>query len=345
MSPRSSVPSYTVGQIAQRLDAQIQGDATLTITGLGSLASAQAGQISHLSNPAYAEQLPGTAASAVLVTAHAADDCPGTALIVANPYLAFARVSQMFAPAQPQDAGVHPQAQVAASAQVDPAASVGAFAVVGEDTVLEAGATLYPHAVVGARCRLAEDVRIMSHATLYNDVHLGARSVVHSSAVVGSDGFGFTPDSQGHWVEIAQLGGVRIGCDVVIGAGTTIDCGAIDDTVIEDGVKIDNQVQIGHNCHIGAHTLMCGCVGIAGSTKIGRHCVFAGASGAGGDKPVEVCDGVMVSQSTVLTQSVDKPGTYSGSMLFNEHRLWKRNALRFGALDELFKRVKRLERG
>jgi UDP-3-O-[3-hydroxymyristoyl] glucosamine N-acyltransferase len=179
---------------------------------------------------------------------------------------------------------------------------------------------------------------------LYHAVDVGSDSVIHSQAVIGADGFGYTPDAKGQMVEIAQIGGVTIGRNVSIGAATTIDRGAIENTIIEDGVKIDNQVQIGHNCIIGEHTLICGCCGIVGSSKIGKHCVFAGDVGVGGDAPIEVCDFVIVSARTLISRSITEPGTYSGSNLYDHNRQWKRNALRFLELDTLFKRVKKLEK-
>ena len=178
---------------------------------------------------------------------------------------------------------------------------------------------------------------------VYAGVTIGPRSRVHANAVLGSDGFGFAPDRNGVLHEIAQLGGLTIGADVRIGAGTSIDCGAIDDTVIEDGVKIDNQVQIGHNCRVGAHTVICGCVGIVGSTQIGRHCVIAGGAGIGGGRPITICDGVTISGMTHVSASIDEPGVYSGGVLHNESRQWKRNAIRFQSLDALARRIAKLE--
>jgi UDP-3-O-[3-hydroxymyristoyl] glucosamine N-acyltransferase len=178
---------------------------------------------------------------------------------------------------------------------------------------------------------------------MYPNVALGERCIVHSGVVLGADGFGFTPDEKGHFQAIAQVGGLQIGSDVSIGAGTTIDCGAISDTLIGDGVKIDNLVQIGHNCKIGDHSLICGAVGLAGSTEVGRHCMLAGGSGVAGKNPVKICDGVILSVKTTVSQSIDKPGTYSGAIIATEHATWLRNAVKFNALGDLFKRVKRLE--
>jgi UDP-3-O-[3-hydroxymyristoyl] glucosamine N-acyltransferase len=184
----------------------------------------------------------------------------------------------------------------------------------------------------------------MPNVVLYQDVRIGPRTLVHSGAVIGADGFGFTPDEQMHLQAVAQVGGVSIGADVSIGACTSIDRGAIEDTVIEDGVKIDNQVQIGHNCHIGAHSVICGCVGIVGSTRIGRHCVLAGGVGVGGDGPIEICDRVVVSGMTHVSSSIVEPGIYSGGVIHNVSQAWKKNALRFQKLDELSRRVKALEK-
>ena len=182
------------------------------------------------------------------------------------------------------------------------------------------------------------------NACIYHGVRIGERCVIHSGAVIGADGFGFTPGETGELVEIAQLGGVTLGDDVVVGACSTIDRGALADTVVHDGVKIDNQVQIGHNCEIGEHTLICGAVGLAGSTRIGRHCALAGGAGVAGDGPVEICDYVQVGVVTTITRSITEPGVYSGGVLHNTNRRWRRNALRFNQLDELARRIARLER-
>ncbi len=336
--------SFTLRELARRVDGRVAGDAASVINGLGSLSTAVAGQISHLSNPAYRADLPGTKATAVILLEDDLADCPTNALIVPNPYLAFARISQLWEELPPLAEGVAPTAQVAESATVHDSASLGPGVVVGAGCQIGEGVRVYPNTVIGERCTLGNDVRLMANVTLYSDVTLGARSIVHANSVIGSDGFGFTPDAAGRLEAIAQLGGVTIGRDVSIGSGTTIDRGAIDHTVIEDGVKIDNQVQIGHNCHIGAHSIICGCVGLVGSTKIGRHCVLAGMVGVGGDKPIEICDQVVVSGVTHVSSSITEPGVYSGSIIHNRMSHWKRNALRFQNLDELAKRVGRLEK-
>ncbi len=337
--------TITVADIAARIDAEVMGDGDLEISSLGSLGTAVAGQLSHLSSPSYKKQLAGTGASAVIVKPDDAEACPVTALVVGNPYLAFARAAQLFAKHSGTWGGVHASAVLGQDCQIDESASIGAGVYIGDGVRVGAGVRIAANTVIGDCCVLDEDVVLHGNVTLYADVKIGARSIVHSNAVIGGDGFGFTPDESGKWQEISQLGGVTIGADVSIGACSSIDCGAIDDTVVEDGVKIDNQVQIGHNCRIGAHTLICGCVGIAGSTVLGKHCVLAGASSIGGDQPITLCEGVVVTACTTISQSVDQPGVYSGSIVFHEHGKWRRNAMRFFALDDLFKRVRRLEKG
>ena len=345
----TSPKKWTLADLATYLDAKLVGDPELEISGLGSLETAQAGQLSHLSNASYKSLLATTHASAVILAEDDVADSPCAALVASNPYLAFARVSHLFAkPSWLAEQGAAPQttrqAYIHPEAQVDPSAVVGSGAFIGPSTQIAAGVVIHPNAHIGARCILAEHVTVHAGVAIQDDVEIGARSVIHSGAVVGASGFGYTPDEQGHYVEIKQIGGVEIGEDVSIGANTTIDCGAIDNTVIGNGVKIDNQVQIGHNCHIGEHTLICGCVGIVGSTKIGKHCVLAGGSGVGGDRPIELCDGVVVTATTLISQSIDKPGVYSSAAMFHSHQKWRRNALRQPHLDELFRRVRRIEK-
>ncbi len=335
---------FKLAEIAQHLEARLVGDGQRVVTSLGSLATATSAQISHLSSTAYRKYLAATQAGAVLLREEDLPDCPVDALVVANPYLSFARVSQLFSRPDDLPSGIHPTAIVASSADVHPTAAIGAGVVIGADSRIGEGARVHPGAIVGERCMVDEKVELFARVVLYSDVRIGARSVVHAGAVLGGDGFGYAPDAAGRLHAIAQLGGLSIGCDVSIGCNTAIDRGAIDDTVIEDGVKIDNLVQIGHNCHIGAHSVLCGFVGLAGSSRIGKHCVLAGGSGVGGDLPVTICDQVTLTAATIVTSSIDKPGVYSGLILHNSSRRWKRNALHLQKLDELVVRVRELER-
>ena len=335
---------FTLAEIAKRIDAELVGDSDAVVIGLGSLETAKPGQLTHLSSPTYRRFLPQTCATAVILSAQDAPECPTHALVARNPYHAFALASQMFAARPEPRPGVHEQAIVDPSARLGDGVSIGPSAVimaeadVGDRVEIGAGAFVGEGAVIG------EDSIVMPNATICYGVHLGRRGVIHSGAVIGADGFGFTPDEKGRLQAIAQIGSVTLGDDVSVGACTSIDRGAIDDTIIEDGVKIDNQVQIGHNCHIGAHSVICGCVGMVGSSKIGRHCVLAGGAGIGGDRPIELCDQVTVSAMTHITRSITEPGVYSGGVLHNTNRRWKRNALRFSQLDSMAKRLARLEK-
>ena len=336
--------SYRLGDLAERLSGQVVGDADVAISGLGALPSARPGQLTHLSKAAYRQDLPHTQASAVILRRRDLALCPTNAIVVADPYFAFALASRLWERVPQLDAGIHASARVDASAVIDAAARIGPGVSIGARTAVAGDVAIHANAVVGARCRLDEGARIMANATLYDDVKVGARSVVHANAVLGADGFGFARGSDGALAPIAQLGGVTIGRDVSIGAATTIDRGAIEDTLIEDGVKIDNQVQIGHNCRIGADSVICGCVGIVGSTEIGRGCVLAGMVGVGGDQPIRICDGVTINGCTHVSRSITEPGTYSGGVLHNAATAWKRNALRFQNLDGLARLAAALDR-
>ena len=340
----------TVHDIAETIGAAItgevdvRGDAEAAITGLGPIDTALPGQVTHLSSAAYRRFLPETRASAVLLRDVDAADCPATAVVVPDPYLAFALVSQLFDAAPRLAAGTDPGATVHRTAKLHPSAAVGPGASIAADAVLASGVEIGAGAHVGAGTRVGAGSVVHPNATLYHGVTIGERCVIHSGAVIGADGFGFAPDQRGRWVPIAQLGGVTLGNDVVVGACSTIDRGAITDTVVRDGVKIDNQVQIGHNCEIGEHTLICGRVGIVGSTKIGRHCVFAGGAGVAGDHPITICDNVQVASVTTISRSIDTPGVYAGGVLHNTVQRWRRNAVRFAELDDIAKRLARLEK-
>ena len=336
--------TYTLGELAQRIGARVVGDADAAVTGLGSLVNAKAGDLTHLSSRAYRRFLPHTAATAVILKSEDLAQCPTHALVVNNPYLGFARVSLLFADQPALSSGVHASAVVAPSARIGAEVSIGPHVVVGADCRIGDRVVVGANCVIGDASVLGDDVRLMATVTLYRRVRIGARSVIHSGAVIGADGFGFAPDERGRQHEIAQIGGVVLGEDVSVGACSTIDRGAIEDTVIGNGVKIDNQVQIGHNCSIGDHTVICGCVGIVGSSRIGRHCVLAGGVGIGGDGPIEISDRVIVSGMTHVSRSIMKPGVYSGGVLHSATLRWKRNALRFAQLDDLAKRIARLEK-
>lgn len=339
-----SAPGFTLDALAKLVGAQCVGEPLTLITGLGSLANAAPGQISHLSASRYRRLLAESKASAVLLKPADAHRWQGNALLVDDPYLAFARISQLFARIPDLPTGIDASARVAETARIHPTAAIGPGVCVGEGVNIAAHVRLYANCVVGDDCSVGAGTLLMPGVVLYADVDIGPRCVVHGGAVIGADGFGFAPDHNGHLQPIAQLGGVKIGADVSIGAASTIDRGAIDDTVVEEGVKIDNQVQVGHNCRIGAHSVICGCVGIAGSVTIGKHCMIAGACGIGGAGPIELVDGVLLTAATTVLTSIRQPGTYSSGTLHSKTGQWKRSALRFARLEQLSRRLAALEK-
>ncbi|MBS0395077.1 MAG: UDP-3-O-(3-hydroxymyristoyl)glucosamine N-acyltransferase [Proteobacteria bacterium] len=331
----------TLGQIAARFGLVLHGDPDLVVESVATLKDARAGQVSFLSNPRYRRFLAETAATAVVVDEASARECRAAALVSPNPYAAYARLAGWLHPEPPAAPGVHPSAvvepgaRIAASAAIGPHAVVGAGCEIGERAVIGAGS------VLGEGCVVGEDSRLAPRVVCYRRVRIGRRCLVHSGAVLGADGFGIAQDRDG-WVKVPQLGAVRVGDDVEIGANTTIDRGAIDDTVIGDDVKIDNLVQIGHNCRIGAHTAIAGCVGISGSTTIGARCMIGGAAGIAGH--LELGDDVVVLGLTMVSRSIQRPGLYSSGLPAEEAGAWRRTVARLRHLDELFDRVRRLER-
>lgn len=343
-SSATSPATFTVAELAERIGAQIVGDPAVVISGIAPLDVAVAGELSHLSSPAWRTRLAATRASAVILSGDDASAAPCTALIVQQPYLAYARLSSLFSTAPAIAIGL------SSAASIDPAAQLAAGVAVAPGAVIARGARIGPGTCIGANAVIGEDVlvgancRIHAGAVLCHGVRLGDRCVIHPGAVIGADGFGFTPDEDGRLVAIAQLGSVQLGEDVEVGAGTTIDRGALGDTIIEKGVKIDNQVQIGHNCHIEHDTVICGCTGIVGSSRIGAHCVLAGGVGVGGDGPVRIADYTVVSGMTHVSRSIEVAGIYSSGTLPQPTRSWKRNAVRFTQLDAMAGRIAALER-
>ena len=333
--------TMTLGQLADALGATLKGSETLEITGLATLQEAGAGQLSFLANPQYRKYLADTQASAVLLKAADAEDFAGNALIVPDPYLAYARISHLFDPKPKAVAGIHPSAVVAEDAQVDELASVGPFAVIESGARIGPGVTIGAHCFIGARCVIGEGGWLAPRVTLYHDVRIGKRVVIQSGAVIGGEGFGFA-NEKGTWRKIAQIGGVVVGDDVEIGVNTAVDRGALADTRIGDGVKLDNQIQIAHNVQVGDHTAMAACVGISGSTRIGKHCTIAGGVGMVGH--IDVCDGVFVSGMTMVTRSITEPGAYSSGTAMQPLADWRKSAARIRQLDEMAKRLQQLEK-
>jgi UDP-3-O-[3-hydroxymyristoyl] glucosamine N-acyltransferase len=334
-------PLFTLDRLAERLGATLRGAADKPISGLATLQEAGPGQLSFLANPQYRKYLGDCQASAVLLTAADAEGFAGDALIVVNPYLAYAEISHLFDRKPQGVAGVHPTASIAVDAQVDASASIGAYVVVESGAQIGAGVTLGAHCVVGARSVIGEGGWLAPRVTLYHDVRIGKRVMIQSGAVIGGEGFGFA-NEKGVWQKIAQIGGVLIGDDVEIGANTTIDRGALADTLIGNGVKLDNQIMIAHNVQIGDNTAMAGCAGISGSTKIGKNCMIAGGVGMVGH--IEVCDGVFVTGMTMVTRSITEPGAYSSGTAMQPAGEWRKSAARIRQLDEMARRLKELEK-
>lgn len=334
--------SYSLQALAQHVCGTVQGDEALLIHGLATLDAAQADQLSFYNNPKYQGQLATTQAGVVIL---AAKDLPhyrgANALVVGNPYLAYARIAQLYWQRPPAYHGIHPTALLDASVSVGRDVSVGAYAVVAANSVLHDGAVIGAHCVIGEDCQIGAMTQLAARVTLYYGVSLGQRCMVHSGAVLGSDGFGFAPH-EGGYEKIPQLGKVVIGDDVEIGANTTIDRGALDDTVIANGVKLDNQIQIGHNVKIGEHTVIAGCTGIAGSADIGAHCMVGGASAIGGH--LKIVDRVMLVGMSMVTNSILESGVYASGTGLLPRKEWQKSTVRFRQLDKLARSVMELKK-
>lgn len=330
---------WTLAELAQKLDATVRGNPAHSVSGLNTLRSAGPDQLTFLANPLYAAELRQTRAGAVLIREADAVGYEGNALILANPYLAYAKLSRLF-DRTPHPEGVHPSAVVAASARLGEGVAVGPLAVIGDEVEIGAGSVIEAGAVIHARTRIGANCRIRSNAVIYHDCVLGDRVNIHSGAIIGGDGFGFAND-RGRWEKIAQIGRVVIHNDVDIGANTTVDRGALEDTEIHNGVIIDNQVQIAHNVVIGAHTAIAACCGISGSTRIGAYCVLAGGVGLVGH--IEIADKVMLTGMTMVTKSITASGSYSSGTAFDTTDNWKKMAVRLRRLDDMARRVKDLE--
>ncbi len=329
-----------LGEIARHIGAEVRGDAALPIARLNTLKDAGPEDLAFLANPAYRGQLATTRAAAVILTAVDAGGFPGTVLIAADPYLAYARATALFDDTPRSAPGVHPSAVVDPAARIDPSAAIGAQVVIGPGAVVGADSWIGPGTSIGAETRIGARCRIAANVSIYHRVRIGDEVVIHSGAVLGADGFGFANDG-GRWIKIHQLGGLVIGDRVEIGACTTIDRGALGDTVIEAGVILDNHVQIGHNVRLGENTAMAAYAGIAGSATIGRNCIFAGQAGAVGH--VTICDNVVAMARCTLSKDIHRPGSYSADLLMEETPRWRRNAARFRQLDDIARRLKKLE--
>ena len=332
---------YTLGAIIERFGGELVGDADVVVNQVAPLSSALSWHISFLSNPKYRRQLQNCRAGAVIMGVAERDATDLPRILSDNPHAYFAKVSALLNPRQALAPGIHSTAIVDQTATIPTSATIGAFVFVG------AGVKIGEHVVIGSGCHLGEGVEVGDDSLFYPQVVIyqgcviGKRAILHSGAVIGADGFGLAMEN-GCWIKVPQIGRVVIGDDVEIGANTTVDRGAMDDTIIENGVKLDNQIQVAHNVHIGAHTAIAGCVGIAGSAKIGKYCTVGGSGMILGH--LEIVDRVNISAGTLVTKSIAKAGTYTSVMPFSEHQDWLKNAAHLRHLDKIAEKLSELEK-
>ncbi len=330
----------TLGELAVRFGLELRGDPTLEVNSVATLQDARPGTLSFLANPKYRKFLATTGATAVVVDARSAAGAPGAVLVAPNPYVAYARIAQVLHPAPAAVPGCHASAVVDATASIAPSAHVAALAYIGPRAVIGERAFIGPGCVVEADSVVGDDTRLVARVTLGTRVRLGRRVILHPGVVVGGDGFGLAPDKDG-WVKVPQVGGVVIGDDCEVGANTTIDRGAIEDTVLEEDVRLDNQIQVGHNVRIGAHTAIAACSGISGSTTIGKRCIIGGMVGFVGH--LTVADGTIVTGLTMVSHSIHTGGVYSSGLPAEDGTKWRRTVAHLKRLDKLVARVKTLE--
>ena len=333
--------SISLSELANHIGAKVEGNADLLVTGVATLSGAGKQEVSFFANSKYREELLQTQAAAIILADKDRRFSKVPLLVMDNPYLGYARAVTLFNPVTPPPVGIHPTAWVSPEAILDPSVSVAPHAVIEADAHIAGDVFIGPGCVVGKGCVVGNSCQVMANVTLCTGTRLGDRVIVHPGTVIGSDGFGNANDA-GKWVKVPQLGGVLVGNDVEIGANTTIDKGALEDTVIGEGARLDNQIQIAHNVHIGEHTAIAGCVGIAGSTVIGSYCLIAGGVGISGH--LKLVDHVHVTGGSIILQSILEPGVYSSGTPIEPNRKWHRNYHRFKNLDEMARRLQILEK-
>ena len=331
----------TLGELAVRFGLTLRGDPRASVSKVATLEGADASALTFLANPKYRRFLKQTRAGVVVLDPKLADECPVPALLTKNPYAAYARIAAILYPAPRSASGIHLSAIIDPTAEIDSSASIAAHAVIGPKVKIGARSAIGPGCVLLEGSSLGSDTRLVANVTVSHLVAIGDRCLVHPGVVIGADGFGLAPDA-GQWVKVPQVGSVKIGNDVEIGANTTVDRGAIDDTIIEEGVKLDNQIQIAHNVRIGAHTVVAGCTGISGSTSIGRRCMIGGQVGIAGH--LTICDDVVLTGRAFVSSNILKPGTYSSGLPVEEASRFRKNAARFYQLDEFMRSLRRSRR-
>jgi len=322
--------AMTLGEIAVRYGLELAGDPDQRVHDVATLAAASPGTLTFCTGAKFRRQLAATRATVVVLPREMVAECPVAALVSPRPYASYARIAAGLRPAATVTPGIAPGAQLAPTAAVAQSAWIGPNAVIGDGAAIGERCSIGANCVIGPGVRLGDDCRLQPNVTLCHGVTAGARCIFKPGSVVGADGFGFAPDADG-FVKVPHLGSVRLGNEVEIGANTTVDRGTIEDTVLEDGVKLDNQVQVGHNCRIGAHTVIAGCVGISGSTIIGRRCMIGGAVGIAGH--LEIGDDVIVTGYTLVTHSLPGPGTYSSGWPAIAASDWRRAVARLHRLE------------
>ena len=332
---------YTLGELAQLIEAELVGDPNCKIQRVATLLNAREGEISFLSNSKYRNLLASTNAAAVIVGDADRDLLQGNGLVAGDAYVAYARVASLLHPAVNNEPGIHGSSVIDATANINESASIGPNCTIGKAVSINAGCQIGPGCVIEDNVTIGKECRLVANVTICHDVSIADRVIIHPGVVIGSDGFGLANEA-GQWIKIPQVGSVRIGNDVEIGANTTIDRGAIDDTVLEDGVKLDNLIQIAHNVRIGANTAMAAGSAVAGSVTIGANCQIAGKVGIVGH--LEIADGVHVTAMSLVTNSIKQAGVYSSGTPLQENDEWRRSAVRVKQLDQLFRRVNDLEK-
>ncbi|MBJ7538404.1 UDP-3-O-(3-hydroxymyristoyl)glucosamine N-acyltransferase [Marinomonas transparens] len=333
--------SYTLAELADKVQGTVKGNAELMIDGIGTLEKADVHALSFLANPKYQNQLESTSAGAVIVKNDELAQLVDNAIVVSNPYLAFAQLSHLFVPLTESWSGVHQSAVISSNAQLGDDVLVGPNVVIDDDVVIAEGCVIGAGCVIGRGAQIAQGSRLYANVTLYHDVIIGEKCIFHSGVVIGADGFGFAPASYG-WEKIDQLGSVVIGNNVEVGANTTIDRGAIENTCIGHGVKIDNQVQIAHNVVIGDNTAIAACTAIAGSVSIGSACTISGGVGIAGH--IEIVDHVHVTAMSMISKSILRAGSYSSGSGMESTSKWRRSVARIRQLDNMAKKISKLEK-
>lgn len=338
--------STRLGDLVERLGGRLIGNADQTVVGIAPLSDADSSHITFLSNPKLRTQAAQTKAACLILSEkdhEAITDFTGARIVTANPYAYFAHAAQFFASlgAPKRLTGIHPTAVVSATARIADSAAIGPHVFIDDGAVVEDDCVIEAGCVLGRHTRVGKGTLFHPRVTFLDGCHIGQRGIIHSGAVIGADGFGFANES-GKWVKIPQTGAVKIGHDVEIGANTTIDRGALADTIIEEGVKLDNQIQIGHNCHIGAHTAMAGCVGVAGSAIIGKYCTFGGAAMILGH--LTIADKVHISSGSLVSRSISEPGQYTGIYPLAKNADWEKSAVIVRNLSSMREKIRELEK-